>query len=166
MAGSGTSTTAEDRALNGSGQANIVPMLLLIVAACGGDRTPEPDLVWSEQRSELYDPVAGTWSGTGSLATPRDGHTATLLPSGRVLVTGGITVVAGPNSKNVILATSELYDPATGTWSATGSLATARFLHTATLLPSGKVLVAGGIGQSGYLASAELIGVTPRRKAA
>ena len=90
-----------------------------------------------------------TFSDTGSLATARYYHTATLLPNGKVLVAGGCN---GSGS----LASAELYDPASGTWTATGSLATARVDHTATLLPNGKVLVAGGFDSSGYLASAEL----------
>ena len=79
-----------------------------------------------------------TFGNTGSLGTARHGHTATLLPNGKVLVAGGYS---GSGS----LASAELYDPATGTWSATGSLGTARDHHTATLLPNGKVLVAGGL---------------------
>jgi Galactose oxidase, central domain/Kelch motif len=73
-----------------------------------------------------------------------------LLPSGKVLVAGGIG-----NDDDV--RSAELYDPASGTWVATGSLGTARFAHTATLLPSGKVLIAGGQNASGNsLTSAEL----------
>ena len=78
---------------------------------------------------------AADWSAAGNLTTARYAHTATLLPSGKVLVAGGYN--------GVYLASAELYDPATNTWSAAGSLAQARFFPTATLLPSGKVLVAG-----------------------
>jgi hypothetical protein len=73
-----------------------------------------------------------------------------LLPNGKVLVAGGFT------SFNGILASAVLYDPATGTWSATGGLAIARAIHTATLLPNGKVLIAGGFTGTATLASAEL----------
>src|SRR5437016_5210938 len=81
----------------------------------------------------------------------RADHTATLLPSGQVLVAGGW------NSSN-FLASAELYNPATGRFSATGAMATNRVYHTATLLPSGQVLVAGGATSSDTFstASAEL----------
>jgi hypothetical protein len=73
-----------------------------------------------------------------------------LLPNGTVLVTGG------QGNSGITLASAELYNPATGIWTATGSLATARWGHTATLLPNGLVLVAGGVNGSSYIASAEL----------
>ena len=91
--------------------------------------------------AELYDPATGYWTPTGSLATARYGHTATLLPNGKVLVAGGYNYA---ERQHLHLASAELYDPATGAWTPTGSLATARIYHTATLLPNGQVLVAGG----------------------
>jgi hypothetical protein len=63
----------------------------------------------------------------------RQGHAATLLPNGKVLITGGF------NS-----ASAELYDPAAGTFAATGNMAKPRVLHTSTLLPNGKVLIIAG----------------------
>lgn len=90
---------------------------------------------------ELYDPATGTWTPTGNLTMPRANHTATLLPNGKVLVVGGVDWDEG----GPIYDSAELYDPATGIWSVTGSLTTARSDHTATLLANGKVLVAGGL---------------------
>jgi len=102
--------------------------------------------------TELYDPATNTWSATGNLATPRYSATATLLASGRVLVAGGFNPLAG----NTAVNTAELFDPATGTWSTAGSMGSARVTHSMTLLPSGRVLVAGGVGSGARLASAEL----------
>lgn len=90
--------------------------------------------------AELYNPVTGAWTATGSLSTPRSEHTATLLGNGKVLVVGGCCI-AGIND---YISSSEIYDPATGTWTVTGSLSTPVANHTATLLASGNVLVAGG----------------------
>ena len=99
----------------------------------------------------LYDPAANTWGVVGNLATARYVHTATLLPSGQVLVAGG-----GQGNSGIPIPSAELYDPATNAWSAAASLSDARSAHTATLLFSGQVLVVGGQGSCGVLASAEL----------
>src|SRR4051794_19487126 len=73
---------------------------------------------------------SASWTEAGRLVTGRYGQTATLLPSGKVLVAGGF-------GNSGFTASAELYDPATGRWTATGSLAEAHYGHTATLLPSG-----------------------------
>lgn len=92
--------------------------------------------------------TSGGWQAGPSLQTARKSHSATLLVSGKLLVTGG----SGDTSA---LASTELYDPATRTWSSGAALGTARQKHSATLLPSGKVLVVGGLSGSA-LAGAEL----------
>src|SRR5260370_3863638 len=93
----------------------------------------------------------GSFVPTGSMTTGRAAHTATRLQSGKVLVAG----VYGRQGGDLPLASAELYDPSTGTFSATGSMTTVRYHHTATLFPDGKVLITGGFN-GGALASAEL----------
>src|SRR5262249_10161642 len=102
----------------------------------------------------LYDPSTGSWSSAGSLTNRRYDHTATLLPSGKVLVIGGWGPYA--DSTGTELPTAELYDPVTNSWSSTGNLARGRRVPTATLLPSGKVLVAGGISSHNSTVSGAL----------
>ncbi|HVN06472.1 MAG TPA: kelch repeat-containing protein [Bryobacteraceae bacterium] len=98
--------------------------------------------------------VAQTFSPIGSLNTARYYHTATLLNGGYVLVAAGI----GPNADGGLgeLSSAEVYTPGTTAFTYTGSLNVARDEHTATLLNSGAVLIAGGNGGDGELASAEL----------
>jgi Galactose oxidase, central domain/Kelch motif len=112
-----------------------------VLVAGGLDRAFEPFSVTNS--AEIYDPATGTWSSTGNLDTGRIGHTATLLPNGKVLVAGGRDRIASPFFG--LADSAELYDPATGTWSSTGNLNTSRSGHTATLLANGQVLVAGGV---------------------
>ena len=93
--------------------------------------------------AELYNPATGTWTPAGALGTARFGHSATVLANGKVLVAGGFTLGSTANAQPV-LDTAELFDPATGTFTATGAMVTRRSLHPATRLPDGRVLVAGG----------------------
>jgi len=110
--------------------------------------------------AQIYDPVANTWStNTPSLTTGRKNHTATLLSDGRVLIVGGNNVAYSFGSYNTFhLATAQIYNPVTNTWSTnTPSLTTAREGHTATLLSNGKVLIVGGYNSSlTYISSAQI----------
>jgi hypothetical protein len=111
------------------------------VLIAGGDSSYGPGES-AEANAELYDPAIGRFSPTGSMTTGRDGHTATLLPDGKLLIAGGGFRI---NGIGYSLASAELYDPATGAFAATGNMNEARLGHTATLLPNGKVLIAGGL---------------------
>ena len=110
--------------------------------------------------TELYEYAVPTFSVTKNAAgattqmnATRAAHTATLLPNGKVLVAGGQSMTG---TTFVALNSAELYDPNTGAWTATGSLVTERYNHTATLLPNGKVLIVGGNTTGQPLDTAEL----------
>jgi Galactose oxidase, central domain len=135
------------------------------------------------ETAELYDPASGTFTTTGSMLKARYDFTASLLPSGKVMMAGGATATLTTAN----LATAELYDPATGTFSATGNvkryydpsidkfyyegqMVAVHAEHTATVLKNGDVLIAGGEDAHGaaqaaaeiYVASSgKFVGVGP-----
>lgn len=94
-----------------------------------------------ELTAELYDPVVGGFSPTGHLLVDRSEHSATLLPDGIVLIAGGVVVTDRCGQP---FAPAELYDPGAGTFTATGNMTVAGAAPNATLLSSGRVLIAGG----------------------
>lgn len=113
--------------------------------------------VLSLATAEIYDPTSGTFALTGRMSNPRAEHTATLLPNGKVLIAGGVN--DDPSLPQEVFASAELYDPTTGTFTTsaqTAAMSVPRLGHAATLLSSGKVLIAGGDNSNGVLSSAEL----------
>ena len=97
--------------------------------------------------------VTAGFVATGSMITAREFHTATLL---NMLNNGKVLIAGGTNDLGTVFSSAELYDPATATFTATGSMTTAREHHTATLLNNGKVLITGGDNFIGTLSSADL----------
>ena len=93
--------------------------------------------------AQLYDPAAGTFTATGSLNSSRINHTATLLNNGMVLIAGGSDGSGNP-PLGPAPEDAELYDPANGIFILSAPLDYGRYGHTATLLQSGTVLMAGG----------------------
>jgi len=104
--------------------------------------------------AELYDPKTGKFSPTGSLDAPRENHTASLMVDGRVLIAGGDP--SGGDGQTP-LATAEIYDPKSGTFSPIGSMIAARKRAGAALLGDGRVLIVGGLdAQLDTLSTAEI----------
>jgi hypothetical protein len=120
-----------------------------VLIAGGGDQTSGLCYV----TAEIYDPQTGKFTRTGALTTTRCGHSAALLNDGLVLLTAGTSNWEGSGFQS----SAEIYDPKTGKFTQTGSMAVAPGMATATLLADGRVLIAGGnqvLDQS--LASAEI----------
>ena len=95
--------------------------------------------------AQLYDPSTGAFTSTGNMSVGRDFHTATLLPNGKVLIAGGRT---GSSKSYTDVSSAEIYDPATGNFTATGSMSKLRYGHTAVIF-NGKVVISGGSSNGG-----------------
>ncbi len=106
--------------------------------------------------AEIYDPGTGTFTATGAMGEPREGHAAVRLVDGRVLVTGGHR---GRGAATVVSRTAEIYDVATGRFMPTGAMTIRRHKHDAVTLGDGRVLVLGGADErdnEGVYASVEV----------
>jgi len=110
--------------------------------------SPDPDATGSPTTvAELFDPATGTFTATGSMTMPRIWHTATALPDGRVLFVGGtvdMDMTGGSSTLDPTTQSAEIYDPASGTFTAVGTTGIPRVGHAAALLGDGRVLITGG----------------------
>src|ERR1019366_5764060 len=113
--------------------------------------------------AELFNPVAGTFTATGTMTDSRENHTATLIVTGPNA--GDVLIAGGLDAAGAVQQTAELYSPTAGNFTATGAMTHARYLHTATQLNpthakgrhAGKILITGGEDATGtVLATAEV----------
>jgi len=127
-----------------------------VLIAGGGNNSPN---LLAMTSAELFNPSTGTFTATGPMTTPRFYHTATVLPNGQVLLAGGKDNIPYDRPPAVAaVAGTERFNPPTGTFTTAGDLAVPRFLHTATLLLNGQVLITGGESSGFVLAGTELVG--------
>jgi hypothetical protein len=118
-------------------QATLLPSGLVLVT--GGEDFPGSGGMVAA--AEIYDPATGSFSPVGNMTVGRKSHTATLLADGRVLIAGGSTYVGGQCN---VSAPAEIFDSATGNFTALPNSEITRESHSATLLGDGRVLLAGG----------------------
>lgn len=158
--GTGAFTATGDRTTPGFHTATLLPNGKVLIAGSGFSNADGSGYT-SLRHAELYDPDTGAFAATGDMTMERSNHTATLLNNGKVLIAGGAVLVGG--LLNGILASAELYDPATGTFTATGNM-NETSCDTATLLPNGQVLITrsivydspDGSGSENFVRHAEL----------
>src|SRR5579863_6272327 len=131
--------------------------MVLVTGGTGTISVPTGESPAVLDSAELYDTVTGQFTATASMTSRRDRHAAVLMRDGRVLIAGGVDTVLVPlivfpnPAMPSILSSCEIFDPAHGTFTATASMATARDESSATLLPGGMVLIAGGGDDSAEL---------------
>jgi len=121
---------------------------VLLAGGCQAAATPATACGPLTAAAELYDPSRNKWSATADMTVARVGHSATLLPDGKVLVAGGCAAPPA-GSPGCFPATeqrsAELYDPSSGKWSPTGEMTVGHLRHSATLLPSTLTATCGAV---------------------
>lgn len=122
-----------------------------VLVAGGFDTGPAQDSVAAV---EIYDPLSNGWTAAAPMATPRSVHSAVLLGDGSVLVSGGR--FGKPNVGFTYLDTAERYDPQADAWTPAGTLLNGLAYHSMTLLPDGRVLLAGGVNSSSELRTVQV----------
>jgi hypothetical protein len=118
---------------------------------CAPDSSDDPP--WDPLFAELFEISSKSFRGSGNMSTTRIGHSAVRLPDGKVLVLGGIPTVQNLHQQPPNPSYAELYDPAAHTFSPVAGLEISHERYTATLLPTGIVLVAGGEDLAGNVTS-------------
>ncbi len=112
--------------------------------------------IWAS--TEIYDPVSNTWTAAADLAQARYTHVLVLLPDGQVLAVGGARDADYLWGEDSFVHEIERYDPAANEWRIVGELPQPRAVATATLLPDGRVWLAGGRNDTTYFSDTWLIG--------
>jgi hypothetical protein len=146
-----------------SATTNLLPDGRVLVAGGGSGPNGASPLA----SAEIFDPATQKFAVTGSMSVPRTFATSTSLADGRVLIIGGCTSnpIGDDSCPGGSTASAEIFDPATGAFTQTGQMMTGRTSNIAVLLPDGRVLVAGGIGNHSTddLATGELFDPTTGR---
>ncbi|MFD3523521.1 Kelch repeat-containing protein [Streptomyces sp. NPDC058653] len=125
--------------------------------AAGGIPGPQAFPQPAVDHAELFDPVGEAWTATAPMGETRQGHAATVLADGRVLVTGGQR--PRPPRGMGTLATAEVFDPEREVWEPTGAMALPRWHHLTVLLPDGRVLAVGGLTATGQHGASPALGL-------
>ena len=124
------------------------------VLVAGGSNTPFGP---AQSCAYIYDPKSDSWE-TSVMCVARKNHSATRLATGQVLLIGDSAISTPANAR-----TAELYEPSSGQWALTAQMSYGRFGHSASCLPSGEVLVAGGarpVSHPAPVSSAEIYTLT------
>ncbi|MDD2804040.1 MAG: kelch repeat-containing protein [Elusimicrobiales bacterium] len=118
------------------------------VLLCGGRTGLATSSHTATETCEFFTPGANGTTAAGTMVSPRMGHTAVLLQSGRVFISGGVRAGGGGSPEWVYEPMNEMYEPSSNQWTPVSAMLKGRINHTATVLNNGKILIAGGYNEA------------------